>query len=72
MSESKGPNGWDEYGRLVLSKLDEHDESLKENTKAIEKLSGVLYDFRARVYTWATIVAALVAIAVRLIPNPWS
>jgi len=71
VSKETGPNGWNEYGRLVLSKLDEHDEELKKNTEAIEKLTNSLYVFRAKVYAWATVFAAAAAIVIRMIPNPW-
>ena len=49
MSKNKSGNGWSEYQKLVLSKLESHDNNISDILKQVQTTNEHLSDFKVEV-----------------------
>lgn len=52
-------NGWDKYQKLVLAKLDDHDDLLKEINKQLTDIKVEVGQLKIKAGVWGAIGAAI-------------
>jgi len=57
-------NGWSEYQKLVMSKLESCEERLTALEKTTSAIRVDLANFKGRIYGIATVLAAVVSLGV--------
>ena len=64
---TENPNGWDEYQRLVLDKLDDHSRQLREITSKQQTILQDVSGLKAKSAMIAATFGVIAALAVRYV-----
>lgn len=63
---SDSGNGWDEYQKLVLAKLDTHEKWLKDMTNKMTDCRIEIATLKAKAGAWGAVAAFVVTAVVNL------
>ncbi len=60
----KDPNGWSEYEKLVLSKLDDHQEWLVDIQKNVSRMKTEIALLKLQSGMWGALAGAIPAVGI--------